>query len=305
MGHDVRRGSRAALAVCYATMLAGAAQAQLPAISIYSEFQRIDPFGQVVSADRPRQEGVAPREILSPGLARNAHASYHAAVTVPPGTPYRLYLGQNPEGFLRVTMYREIQALRGAQWVPDQLEPVSFPYEGSVPDAAKPIPGQTTVTFLMDVWVPSDTEVRRTRLELQLFAAGRWVICPLEVRILSAVVPNHEISRTSLAGIAEASDMTARAALRAYVCGQTGAGASEPATVRGMILRNASQDIALARSLEKKPGELILPEIFKIAGKGDAANWCAAPVYPADLGPEWYLRLRDALNRVHSDEIAR
>jgi hypothetical protein len=279
-------------------MLAGAAQAQLPSIRIYSEFQRIDPFGQVVSADRPRREGVAPREILSPGLARNAHASYRAAVTLPPGTPYSLYLGQNPEGFLGVTMYKEVHALRGAQWVPDQLQQVSFPYTGSLPDAAKPIPGQTTVTFLMDVWVPFDTEARRTRLELQLFVAGRWIIYPLEVRILSAVVPTHEISRASLAGIAEASDMTARAAWRGYLCGQAGAGALEPATIRGLILRNVSQDIALARSLEGKPGDRILPEILKIAGAGEAANWCAAPVFPADLGPEWYLRLRDALNRM-------
>jgi hypothetical protein len=279
-------------------MLAGAAQAQLPSVKIYSEFQRIDPLGEVVSADRPRREGVAPREMLSPGLARNAHASYHAAVTVPPGTPYRLYLGQNPEGFLGVTMYREVHTLRGTQWIPDHLEPVNFPYEGSVPDAAKSIAGQTTVTFLMDVWVPADAEVRRTRLELQLFAAGRWIIYPLEVRILPAVVPTHEISRTSLAGIAEASDTTARAALRGYVCGQAAAGADDPATVRGMILRNVSQDIALARLLEKAPGERILPEILKIAGTGEAANWCKTPVFPVDLGPEWHLRLRDALNRM-------
>ncbi len=281
-------------------MLAGAAQAQLPSIRIYSEFQRIDPFGQVVAADRPRREGVSPREILSPGVARNAHATYRAAVTVPPGVPYRLYLGQNPEGFLGVTMYKEVHGLRGAQWVPDQLQPVSFPYEGSLPDAAKPIPGQTTVTFLMDVWVKSDTEARRTRLELQLFAAGRWIISPLEVRILPAIVPPHEISRASLAGINEASDMTVRAAWRGYVCGQAGTrtGALEPATIRSLILRNVSQDIALARSLEAKPGDRILPEILKLAGAGEAANWCAAPVFPADLGPEWYLRLRDALNRM-------
>ena len=263
-------------------MLAGAAQAQLPSIRIYSEFQRIDPFGQVVSPDRPAREGVAPREILSPGLARNAHASYRAAVTVPAGTPYSLYLGQNPEGFLGVTMYKEVHALRGAQWVPDQLEQVSFPYTGSLPDAAKPIPGQTTITFLMDVWVPFDTEAVRTRLELQLFAAGRWIIYPLEVRILAAIVPTHEISRAAPAGIAEASDMTARAAWRGYLCGQAGAGARalEPTTARRLILRNVSQDIALARALEKRPGERSLPEIIKIAGAGEAANWCAAPVFP-------------------------
>ena len=128
-------------------MLAGAAQAQLPSIKIYSEFQRIDPFGQVVSADRPRREGVAPREILSPGLARNAHASYRAAVTVPPGTPYSLYLGQNPEGFLGVTMYKEVHALHGAQWVPDQLQQVSFPYEGPCPTPPNRFPARPPSRF--------------------------------------------------------------------------------------------------------------------------------------------------------------
>jgi len=56
----------------------------------------------------------------------------------------------------------------------------------------------------------------------------------------------------------------------------------------------------LARSLEGKPGARVLPEILKLAGAGAAAKWCAAPVFPADLGPEWYLRLRDALNRMEN-----
>jgi hypothetical protein len=56
----------------------------------------------------------------------------------------------------------------------------------------------------------------------------------------------------------------------------------------------------LAHSLEGKPGARVLPEILKLAGAGEAANWCAAPVFPADLGPEWYLRLRDALNRMEN-----
>ena len=64
-----------------------------------------------------------------------------------PGDGSALYLGQNPDGFLGVTMYKEIHTLRGAEWLPDELEPVKLPIHGHMPDAAKPIPGQTTVTF--------------------------------------------------------------------------------------------------------------------------------------------------------------
>src|ERR1700735_5555602 len=42
-------------------------------VKIYSEVQRIDPFGQIVPIDRSDH----PREILSPALLRNAHSTFH------------------------------------------------------------------------------------------------------------------------------------------------------------------------------------------------------------------------------------
>src|SRR2546428_82444 len=76
----------------------------LPAqeLKVWSEFQRIDPFGEVVAVDRVEH----PREILSPAVARNAFVSFHVAVTVPENTPSFLYLQQNPE-WLKITMYKE------------------------------------------------------------------------------------------------------------------------------------------------------------------------------------------------------
>src|SRR5512134_1590619 len=81
--------------------------AQLPAVRVYSAFQRIDPTGKVVYADRPAAGEIRSREILSPGLARNSSTAFHVAVTVPPETGFALYVGQNPEGFLGVRMYKE------------------------------------------------------------------------------------------------------------------------------------------------------------------------------------------------------
>jgi hypothetical protein len=291
----MRRRAGALFGACFVAALAGGAQAQVASVQVYSEFQRIDPFGKIVAADRARRADVRPREILSPGLAGNAHASYHVAVTAPAGMPFTLYVGQNPEGFLGVTVYKEVYARRGAQWIPDGLEPVTLPYEGRLPDPSRPLPGQTTVTFLMDLRVPVGAEEIRTKLEPQLYLDGRWITYPMEVRILAAVVPEHDDGGVALAGLEESSDATARRALRAYLCGSSAGDPAARASIRWIILRNALQDMALARSLESRPGSKLLPEILRLAGPGDAAKWCEAPVFPEELGPEWYLRIRDAV----------
>lgn len=288
----------ALLAACLVAALTGAARKPEAALRVYSEFQRIDPFGNVVPADRARRAGVGSREILSPGLARNAHASYHVAVTAPAGTPFTLYVGQNPEDFLDVAVYKEIYTRRGAQWIPDGLKPVTLPFEGRLPDPSAPIPGQTTVTFFMDLRVPLDAEIGRTKLEPQLYLEDRWITWPMEVRILPAVIPQHETGSVALAAVEEPSDATARTALRTYLCGSPAGDLAARGAIRWFISRNAQQDAALARSLESRPGLKLLPEILRLAGSGDPAKWCEAPMHPQDLGPEWYLRLRDALYRL-------
>ena len=92
-----------------------AARAQ--SLDIYSEFQRVDPFGNIVAADK----AVARREILSPAVARNSFASFHVVVSVPPKESYFLFVGTNPPNACRYTVYREhfVETDRG--WVPDTL----------------------------------------------------------------------------------------------------------------------------------------------------------------------------------------
>jgi hypothetical protein len=195
------------------------ASAQLPSVRVYSGFQRIDPFGNVVSMDRARLAGVRPREILSPALGRNAHTVFHVAVTVPPGKDFALYVGQNPDGYLGIAMYREIYARHGDEWIPDALEPVTFPITGRLPETGQQIPGQTTVTFLMDVSAALGTEVRRTKLEPELYVDGQWIIYPMEARVVSAIVPEHKPIGVPLAPFTEPADRTARAAVPSYLCG--------------------------------------------------------------------------------------
>jgi len=278
-------------------LLAAPARAQLASIRVYSELQRIDPFGQVISADRPRDPAVRPREILSPAVPRNAHSTFRAAITLPAGSDYTLYVAQNPDDVFQVTLYREIFVRQGGEWIPDAVEPVAQPARGSLPGPSAPVPGQTTITFLVDLWTAASRPVSRARVELQLYTGGDWIIYPMEVRISPATVPASPPLTGKLPPAGEPADAAAREALKIYLCGLASGDKPEMTTGRGLLLRNVWQDLALARTREAKPGEKLLPEILRLAGAKAAGEWCAAPVFPVRLGPEWYLRLRDMLYR--------
>ena len=86
--------------------------------------------------------------------------------------------------------------------------------------------------------------------------------------------------------------------MRAYLCAAPAGDFAARGNLRWRILRNALQDTALARSLEARPGALLLPEILRLSESGDPEKWCAAPRFPEEFGPEWYLRVRDALYRM-------
>ncbi len=132
-------------------------------VRVYSEFAAIDAKGEVTS---PAQ----PREILSPAIVRNGFTSFQIVVQVDADTSYWLYVGQNPEDAVRVTVYRESG---------DKLEPVALPYEG-----------KSTQVFWMDLWADRDAPVRRIKVEPQLNIGQDWVQYPMEVRVMDAVVPD-------------------------------------------------------------------------------------------------------------------
>jgi hypothetical protein len=130
-----------------------------------------------------------------------------------------------------------------------------------------------------------------------LYVDGQWIIYPMEVRVVSAVVPGHKRIEVPLAPITQPVDATARAAVRTYLCG---AARSEPApegNIRWFVLRDVSQELALARVKESSPGSRLLPIIAKGTEPATVGKWCESPVWPEDLGPEWFLRVRDSLYR--------
>ncbi|HEY2018223.1 MAG TPA: hypothetical protein VGH38_32180 [Bryobacteraceae bacterium] len=273
-----------------AALLAAAAAvlAHSQSVDIYPELRRPDPFGGVVAADR----AVEPREILSPAVARNGFASFHVVVSVPPNETYLLYVVTNPLNACRVALYKEHFAKTNQGWIPDALTEVTrLPDFGAMPDPDDHIEGQSTRSYLLDLWIPPNADVARFRLEVQL-KVGDFTVRPMEVRVLEARIPDLAAAAKPpfLPSIDQGADASALDAVREYLSGLPPRAEAHPATVRAVILRNAEQDMALAGSLDRE-----------IAGKEAVGRRAMEMLHenytfpPRLLGPEWYLRLRDFL----------
>lgn len=257
-------------------------------VTLRSEFLRADPRGEILTVDATPQA----RELISPAVVRNAFATFQIVVQSP-RINYFIFAGSNPEDVFRLAVYQEEFAQHGEEWIPDALKPVELPHFGVIPDPASVAPGQAARVYVLDVWVPADAPVGRTRLEVQV-KAGVWTVWPMEVRILPAVVPAARVrSAEPLPGPEFRADEAVMAPLLEYVGrhgegpgqspGRPASAAGAPRTLREIIRRNAEQDMALARTL-------------------DAAQ--AVPAIKAKLGTvgggEWYLGVRDLIYRMAS-----
>ena len=220
-------------------------------LRVFSEFAKIDATGRVTAPAEPR-------EILSPAIARNAFSSFQVVVDVPQGTVYQLYVAQNPENAVEVTLYRETG---------DKLEKV-----------AQPVSGSGTQVFWMDLWTARDAPVARIKVEPQLHVNNDWVIYPMEARVVSATA--GDVQR-EVGGEAPPAEV-----MKIFLCNRGPVidyGALRGVTIRAMQLRNAFQDLTLAKLAPRAE----LQDVF---------GSCRTPI-PSD--PEWYLRIRDYLLRPH------
>ncbi len=267
---------------------------QAQPLQLYSEFQRIDPFGRVVPIDRADTS----REILSPMVARNSHTGFHIVVTPPKDKTFTLHVAQNPDGFFTFKLYKELFTKVGEHWIPERVVEVSLPYAGKLPDAESPIEGQSVIVFWLDLKVPATAEVRRTRLEPQLNIGEDWSIYPLEVRVMEPVVPKDVGQPAELTSSEKRSDTGAMLRLRQFVCGEAlqPTKPAEPGALAFLLDRAALQDLALARSLFTGTDRVrLIGEVLRLAGATDSKTWCASKTLPPKA--EWYLRYRDALLR--------
>jgi hypothetical protein len=256
-------------------------------VDIYSEFQRPDPFGGIVAPDR----AMAPREILSPALARGSHTIFHVAVSVPPEESYLLYVVPNPLNACLVSMYKEHFDKTAAGWIADRLEELHrLPDFGAMPDPDDRVEGQTTRVYLLDLWIPPDAPEGRFRIEVQL-KMGDWVVRPLEPRVVAARVPAIPPGDARpLPPVEQGADAVALASLADYVAGLPIMNGEPPVNVRGMIRRSVIQDMALAAALPKEAAgpAALEARVFDLL----RAN---LTFMPRVFGAEWYLRIRDFL----------
>ncbi|MCU1335962.1 MAG: hypothetical protein JWO19_1543 [Bryobacterales bacterium] len=220
-------------------------------LRVYSEFAQIDAAGRVTAPPEPR-------EILSPAIARNAFSSFQIVVDVPRGTSYQLYVAQNPENAVEVTLYRE----NG-----ERLERVE-----------QPVSGNGTQVFWMDLWTARDAPVQRIKVEPQLHVNNDWVIYPMEARVMNAITGGN--------GKPVPGTMPPIELMHHFLCSSGPVVESGPlqtsVTIPNLRLRNAMQDRTLASDVPKSA-------LIELYGS------CDAPI-PTD--PEWYLRIRDYLLRL-------
>ena len=282
-----------ALLLLAAALLLLAAPVLPQSLRVVSEFQRIDPFGEVVPADRTAH----PREIISPGVACNGFASFHIAVTVPPREPFFLYVATNPANVFQISLYEELYVKTDNGWIPDVLEPAKVPAFAILPYLPMPIEGQTTVSYWMDVWVPLDMKPQRVRLEVLLKVGRCWMQYPMEIRVLPAVMPSFQDRHTALPSLTARADASVIGPFRDFLCHARENGKDERLTVRRLIHRNALQEMALARLLETRRHSGDLRAGILRLRLPDREAWCRSPMELNRLDSEWFLRVRDLLHR--------
>jgi hypothetical protein len=249
-------------------------------LQVHSEFLRVNPQGEILPVDATPN----PREILSPAVVRNGFASFHVVVRSPRVTNFFLFVAANPSNLVRATLYKEEFIKRGDDWIPDVLKPLRSPNFGAIPDGEASIPGQTACVYLLDVWVPPEAPPGTMRLEVQL-KVGVWIIYPMEIRILPAIVPQMRTSAPQpLPSVEERADESVEAPLLRFMEHRQSHRSKSviPQTVREVIRRTAEQDMALAGLLDSKT---LIPSLKEKLAASSA-------------GGEWYLAIRDMIYRL-------
>src|ERR1044071_8061015 len=151
--------------------LVGVATLCAQPLRVFSEFVRFDAAGDPVSPPQPR-------EILSPAIVRIGFTSFQISIQVPSDTKWTLYVGQNPDDAVKVTLYR----IAG-----EKLERIEEPTQGQGPQL-----------IWMDLWTDRAAPVRRIKVEPQLQLGSDWVIYPMEGRVMDAIVPDDPKPKTPL-----------------------------------------------------------------------------------------------------------
>ncbi|MGJ5819243.1 hypothetical protein [Paludibaculum fermentans] len=267
-------------AVCVVLLAAESITLSGQRLLVYSEFQRVRPDGEVVAADRVEHR----REIISPAVIRNAYTTLRVVVEAPPGAPYHLYVGQNPDDTVQCTLYQEQYTRAGSEWVPDKVRMMQLPHSAVLGT------DQKVQTYLLDVWTPESTPPARFRLEVQLNVGDRWIIYPMEVRVMKELGPGHTRPAEHLPQVEQRVDEAVKPPACEYLLATPAVGLNGPMErISTFLSRNVRQDMQLAQSRAKPEVQELL---LRLSGFQAIETLCKGG-QPAPAGAEWWLRVRD------------
>ena len=126
-------------------------------LTVLPEYVRIDPFGQVVQADRGA--ALQPARTITLDAARAGYVSCRLVVALSRPGAYSLSVS----GPLETELYREWFHLLPASklYYPDALIPAAVPHRTQLPSADNRIANQTAQSYWLDIWVPADATAGR------------------------------------------------------------------------------------------------------------------------------------------------
>lgn len=179
-------------------LTASALLAAIPAwasIEAWPEYLRANPSGEVVGPDRPA--AVPPSRSVSLRAARNGYVSFQAIARPGRSGPYTLSFEWYGKPGLQADVFRQWfhQMSRPGEYYPDALIPVQLPYRSQFPEPDNQVADQKVQPFWVDIWVPKQTAPGTYRGVIRLESPGAKEKLPVELTVLTAVVPDEDVIR--------------------------------------------------------------------------------------------------------------
>ncbi len=162
-----------------------AAVASAAELRLLPEYQRTDPFGSIVEADR---SGATFTGKLT--TARRGYASVQVLVSTDRPLTYQMAVSSP----FPVEIYREWfhRTKADGKYFPDALIPIESGAASSIPDSDNRIPNQTAQAFWLDFWIAEDTKPGAYRAAVTLTERGRTQNATIEIEVLPGLIPQED-----------------------------------------------------------------------------------------------------------------
>lgn len=171
--------------------------AQAWEMTVWPEFFRPDPFGEVVKADVSGEAPALPLKVGQAGpvrftAARNGYVSFHVSIKDEAGGTFSLK-ATAPSG-VEVDLFREWfhRHPKEGHYIPEALIPLKEGTPLSLPDPEMKIPNQKVVAVWVDVWVSKQARAGPTEISIELTAGQKKQSLRVGLDVLELKVPDED-----------------------------------------------------------------------------------------------------------------